>query len=510
MKILKKNVNECRLTHVRTFSIILWVVAIGSWSSTSRADGGDVDDTHSPTPPLVKNNDQPTKANTQPPSPPLPAQFDAIYGTKGWDTPFPSFSDSLTQDVGGYRAFLASHGIGFSLFSTTVFQANMLNTPRSVPSTYPPCKTPVGGVCAGSQAYFGESPGVGENATAYFTYDLSRIGLTGGQLATSIIVNASNNQNYKPNAFKLDTLSWYQPLLDDRFELKIGWIATLNEMVGLNIGGSYATPFGPSASIPAKLGMSSATASTPAARLKWNITNSVYNQFLIQRSTPVNGPTGNPIYDEINSGNSYGLNFDSPVKGTGILYADEAGYQRKASEGVSSTWVRAGAMYNTSEFKDLSATTTGVTKRDVSGFYFLADRQLWQQDPTSAATAYRGIYAGASAMYSSSRTTPFYQYFEARLYWIGPFKSRPQDMISLNLDHNTVSPYLIDPVNASQAVTGIGAVHGTNTVILVYTSRLRPGAYASFGLSYTDHPSPTYFGGEGSSLNAVGSLVLLF
>jgi carbohydrate-selective porin OprB len=473
-------------------------------------------DSESPGSPVNAKSDatkqvaQTNSTQTAPPARPSPAQFDAVYGTKGWDTPFPSYSDTLTQDVGGYRTALAKYGIGFTLFSTTIFQANVLDTPRSVPSTYPPCTSPLGGNCAGGHSYFGQSPDVGQNLSAYVTYDLGRIGLTGGQLAASFEMSRSTDQAYMANSLRVDNLSYYQPLFGDTLELKIGWLATMNELIGLNIGGSYANPFGPAASIPAELGMSVAAASTPAVRLKWNITKSIYNQFLIQRSEPVNGPTGDPLYDEVNSGNSWGLTFSSPIKGTGVLYTDEVGYQKAPLQDSESTWIRAGAMYNTSQFKDLANLATGATKPNASGFYFLADRQLWQQDPSSDTSAYRGIYGGVSAMYTSSRTAAFYQYYEARLYWIGAFKSRPADMISLNIDHNTVSPYLENFVNASQSSSGIGAVHGTNTVVLVYTARLHPGAYASVGLSYTDNPSPTYFHGEGSSLNVVGSLVLLF
>jgi porin len=444
------------------------------------------------------------------PAPAFPADLDATLGTKGWATPFPSFGDTLTQNVGGYRTALANYGIGFTFFSTTIGQANVLNTPRSVPSNYPPCTSPIGGICAGSHAYFGQSPAVMENDTAYLTYDLGRLGLSGGQLAATVEVSRSTDQAYLANSLRIDNLSYYQPLFNDTLELKVGWIAAMNELIGLNIGGSYANPFGPAASVPAELGMSVAGASTPAIRLKWNITKSFYNQFMIQRSEPVSGPTGDPLYDEVNSGKRWGLNFNSPIKGTGVLYTDEVGYQTNALKGAPSTWVRGGVMFNTSQFKDLSNLAAGTTKSNASGIYFLADRQLWQQDPSSDTTSYRGIYGGISAMYTSSRTAAFYQYYEARLYWIGPFKSRPADMISLNFDHNTVSPYLANFVNASQSTTGIGAVHGANTAILVYTARLHAGAYASLGLSYTDNPSPTYFRGEGSSLNVVGSLVLLF
>ncbi|MGY4310701.1 hypothetical protein [Bradyrhizobium sp. JR3.5] len=109
--------------------------------------------------------------------------LDKVLGYKGWNIPFPSFADTLLLDDGGFRTALASQGIGFLSFGITLSQANMLDTPRSVPNSYPPCtyQNHLGGICAGNQAYFGESFGLGYNHNTYLTYDLGRVGLEGGQ-----------------------------------------------------------------------------------------------------------------------------------------------------------------------------------------------------------------------------------------------------------------------------------------------------------------------------------------
>lgn len=441
-----------------------------------------------------------------------PGRLDATYGYKGWTTYFPSYADTLSQDAGGYRSTLADYGFGFLMLSGQIFQANMLDTPRQVPASFPACTSAnhLGGICAGNQAYFGQSPSYYSIYNPFLTYDLGQVGLDGGQLAVSAMLTRTDDEAFSPDTFRLDTLSYYQPMLDNKLELKVGWLSVSNELIGVNIGGNYGSPFGSSATIPVELGMSFSPAAAPAARLKWNIDNVFYNQFVVQRSLPVNGPTGNPIYDEVNSGRSGGLNFGSDVDGTRVLFANEFGYKTPAMPGSPSTWIRAGAMYNTSDFRDFSQLATNGTKSGSHGFYFLADRQLWQQDPSSPMTAYRGIYGGVSAMYTPPETAAFYQNYEARLYWIGPFDSRPTDMVSVIYSHNEVSPDLSNFVNGFKSFTDIGANRNTNTISAAYTAQVAPGAFASVGVSYTDNPSISYFDGQGSSFNIVASLFTAF
>ena len=436
--------------------------------------------------------------------------LDKVLGYKGWNIPFPSFTETLLLDDGGFRTALASQGIGFLSFGLMVSQANMLDTPRSVPNSYPPC-TPqnhLGGICAGNQAYFGESFGLGYDQSTYLTYDLGRVGLEGGQLQAHILSQTSNNEAFLVNDAGVVGVSWYQPLFDNKVEFKVGWLSPVGELIGLAVGGNYANPFGPAASIPIELGMAINPAFAPALRVKLNITDTVYDQIYVQRSLPVRGVTGNPIYDEISrSKNNFWPNFGSDVAGTGVFLLDELGYQQHEKSGVLSTWVRGGLMLNTSEFTDFSSVGSAGTKSNVPGVYLLADRQLWQQAPSSDASSYRGIYAGFTYMYTPPETRAFYQYYEARVYWIGPFDSRPQDMLTFSYTHNDISKYITSLTNLNSALTNVFANKYTNTYGLTYFARLMPGVYGTVGIAYTDHPSISYFPTEGPSLNFLGSLV---
>jgi porin len=436
--------------------------------------------------------------------------LDKVLGYKGWNIPFPSFTDTLLLDDGGFRTALASQGIGFLSFGIMVSQANMLDTPRSVPNSNPPCtyQNHLGGICAGNQAYFGEAFGLGYNHNTYLTYDLGQVGLQGGQLQAHIVSQTSNNEAFLVNDAGVVGVSWYQPLFDNKVEFKVGWLAPIAELFGLAVGGNYANPFGPAASIPVELGMAIEPAFAPALRAKLNITDTVYDQIYVQRSLPVRGVTGNPIYDEVSSSkNNFWPNFGSDVAGTGVFLLDELGYRQPEKSGVLSTWVRGGLIFNTSEFTDFSSVRSAGTKSNVPGVYLLADQQLWQQAPSSDASSYRGIYAGFTYMYTPPETAAFYQYYETRVYWIGPFDSRPQDMLTFSYTHNDISKYIISLTNLNSAFTNVFANKYTNTYGLTYFARLMPGVYGTVGIAYTDHPSISYFPTEGSSLNFLGSLV---
>jgi hypothetical protein len=74
-----------------------------------------------------------------------PARFDKDLGLKGWNIPFPSYGDTVLQDLGGFRSTLAQYGIGFLEYNASLGFDNVLNTPRSN---------------HGTQAYMGQTAGL--------------------------------------------------------------------------------------------------------------------------------------------------------------------------------------------------------------------------------------------------------------------------------------------------------------------------------------------------------------
>ena len=220
-----------------------------------------------------------------------------------------------------------------------VAAGNMLDALRSGPG---PSNGP--GKSPSSQQYFGQQPSLTYGNSFFLTYDTSRYGIPDGQLAVAGVASWSSWDHFAPNRFGLYNLSWYQTLLDRKLELKIGYMSNAQEWIGPNIGGSFASPFGASASIPYLMGMSPNAITQPT------------------------GPSGDIVYDDSRFYNPTGFRFSVP--NSGLLAVNELGWKTGPAFGPPQTWVRAGLMYNTSQFQNYE---TGAKDSGVGAAYFLAD-----------------------------------------------------------------------------------------------------------------------------------------
>jgi porin len=455
-------------------------------------------------------------------------QLDAKVGDKLWDIHYPSFADTLTQDLGGYRSMLASYGFGFMIQDIASLEFDTLHTPKQVPlvsangGKYQACTRTSGTVCAGGQAYVGENYLLQAGTSFALFYDTSRWGIPDGRIQIGGFYAASNNDNFLKNGwFSLQTLMWHQAMFNKTFELNVGYGQPSLEFIGSSVGGNFASTFGPAASVPAEMGLGLSTAS-PQVELIWHVTKNIYNQAMVAASFPTDGQLhglpGNSFFAQAIS-NPTGFRFTS-VPGTREYFIDEVGYKNAASPGVMETWFRAGYIHNFSDFQDLSklpanpASTAVIHGADAG--YALIDRQLWQFDPSSEATAHRGLYAGASAMIGQDNALPLSQSFEGRAYIIGPTSWRPSDMLSFVYTHQTVSHYFADGINQNfgalfDAGAPVPAAAGfSNSYTLSYVAHIRPGLYLDAGLSYTDKPSAEYFKGQGDALEVLLSMTTVW
>jgi porin len=406
------------------------------------------------------------------------AALNKRYGIHGWNIPFPSYGDTLLQDAGGYRTELAKYGIGFIAWNSTITATNMLNTPTTN---------------KGTQAYWGQRFGVANIFNPWLTYDLSQYGIPDGQIQVSGIFVNSSWQPYLPDTAQLARLSYYQTFLDKKLEMNIGIQGNGAAFIGVAVGGLIQSPFGPNASIPTELGLSSTSIVQPTAWFNYHITDNWYDTFAVMRSI---SPTASAFVDEQAKDPT---GFDFSEKGANAVYLNELGYKQAATANRPMTWVRGGAVYNSSLYHDFA--TGGTSTKD--GFYLLADQQILQLAPGSAPG--RGWYVGASAMYTPPETSIFSQYYEGRIYAKGPFDARPSDFVSLVYSHNVISKFAADPINLTAALTGTFAQYSTNSLTLSYTARVTAGFYLTAGVGYTDHPSFTFIPKEGSALNFLAS-----
>ena len=344
----------------------------------------------------------------------------------------------------------------------------------------------------GQQVYNGQKPTFFTNNVLQMTYDLSRHGISDGQIVVGGIYNFDTWEPAGPNAFSLATLSYYQTFLNRQVERRLDIWPMLS-----NIGGPFWQAICRRASldlsglIPVEAGLSAWAWTKPAINIKVNGPNGLYNKFGLQVASSPDGPfaekTANPT----------GLDWSTP--NSGVLVINEVGYRKEASPGQLATWVRAAPIVNTSRYVDFEF---GGRSTGNYAAYVLADQQFVQLAPVEGQAA-RGWYAGVTAMHAPPELNRISQYYEARLYGIGLLPSRPSDMVSLVVSRNVFSHFLVDA-----ALQGGQLAHSGNfSITAAYYATIAPGIRAGIGLGYTNNPTPVVYTPQtGSALNLLANV----
>ena len=112
------------------------------------------------------------------------------------------------------------------------------------------------------------------------TYDLSRYGISDGQIVVGGIYNYATWDPGGPNALSLATLSYYQTFLNKQVELKVGYLNNAFEYWGGFLPRTMPSSiFGPSGSITVEGGLSAYALTKPAINIKVNGPGGFYNKF---------------------------------------------------------------------------------------------------------------------------------------------------------------------------------------------------------------------------------------
>jgi porin len=418
------------------------------------------------------------------------AYLDSRFLRKGLNSSAATYTDSMLGDYAGLRSAAAEYGFGFQWDNTDSFAYNVLDVARSGrgPLLGPNMKR-------SSQQYWGQKPSFMNTTQMYLIYDTARHGIPDGQLLIGGVMSWASWQAQGPSKIALYSLSWYQSMFDKRFEIRVGYVPNNSDWIGTSIGGTYASTLGGSASVQYAMGLSTAGIQ-PTAKATWHISDSLYNQFGVIRSYPIGGATGSTMMNN-EQYNPTGFTIDVP--NGKVLLMDEIGYKSAAAPGRPYLWVRAGWMHNQSRFANHK---TGGTDTGLSSGYLLADAQLLQTAPGSKETARRGFYAGGTVMFGAAQNLPIYRYYEGRLYLMGPFAERTYDQIALVYSYSAVNKYYRNTVNQTTAATSLFANAYASNYMATYMARLKPGLYATLGLSYAGNPSIIRTPSEGHSLNA--------
>jgi porin len=380
------------------------------------------------------------------------------------------FGDTLLGDAGGVRSALADYGIAGLFFNSSTQWQNVLNAPTKT---------------NGSQAYIGQTYTASTLSGIVATYDLGHIGLPGGQI---ILDGSCSSSSYLPayaRGCRALDLSFYDSFFHGRVELSAGILENGVEFVDTYVGGNMSTgAFGPQAILPVQSGLSFLPGVAPGLNVTYHLDSNWYDKIGVQRSESPQG-----VIQEYSYLNPHGLTFTEPkVK---ALVIDELGFNQTATSNEFSTYVRLGGLYNWTQYTDFS---TGRTNTNWN-VYLLGDQQLTRPD---SALPYRGWYGGFSFMESPSDVNVFRTYYEARIYDISPFASRPFDQFNIVATHSVFSG------DARQYYINQGVYppqKDTTSVTVGYAYKATHGFYVTPSLTFTNHPSFITEPGQGHDLN---------
>lgn len=393
---------------------------------------------------------------------------------KGLEIAFPPFSNSITGATNPVRVELAKHGFGIFLPESNKFQDNVFDPPSSL----------------ANQKYNGQRPTWAVGAYPVLTYNMQAFHIRGGQLIMGPGILRTSWYPSGPEATRVLQLAYYQSLMKNRIEVKLGWLQNDLEFEAFAVGGTFATgALGVYAVIPYQVGQNTTPYGTPAVNTTVHLTKHFYDKLGFQRSADPNGGSTEVKRDQ--------TGFRFAPHGDGLLTINEFGYKKNSDATSKQTWFRAGYMTNTTGFKNFN---TNKMETGNWATYALIDKQLTHPGGGGR----QGLYTGATFMYAPPRYDSSTQYYEARVYDVGLISHRPADLSSVVLSHTSFSP----DANRVTTSSGVTAFSGSNSIAATYSARLRPGITFAPGFSWTDHPSRTPQ--LGSAFNVVGSLIFFF
>ncbi len=376
----------------------------------------------------------------------------------GGEATMPTFSDSVINADSRFRRALFSKGVAFRLITGPQYTQNMLAAP----------------VAADQQVYVGQRPFENMFAQPILAFDLRQLHLQHTQLYMGGAWNWVTWNPAGPKTLQLWALYFYKQIGNDRVEVKAGYIANNMNFVGLFVGGSTAAGSqGVYAVLPYEVGMSYFPMTAPSFNVRFRGPEHTYLKTAAQRSfDPKGGPT------EV-ARNHTGFRFIP--HGDKLVLINEGGYQRESSTETHEAWLRGGVIYNTTEYKNEG---TGLPETGNYCGYVLADYQLTR---TSVEHPKQGIYAGGSFMTVPESMNAYSRYYEARVYKEAPWRSRPDDLVSVVASRTGYSSVFTDKYVAE----GKTVWRAGTTVTGSYAMHVARGNYVSLGVSYVAGPAIT-------------------
>jgi porin len=376
----------------------------------------------------------------------------------GSEVRMPAFEDTIIGTNNGFRRAMLRRGMAVRVNSAPTSSVNLLDPP----------------VPADQQAYIGQRPYGKGTLSPILTMDLKALHLRSAQLYIGASMIWTTWEKSGPPAAALNALYLYKSFGEGRVEMKVGYMMNALEFVGFHVGGSMSTSSqGVYAVLPYNAGLSYAPLGTPSFNLKWNAPANFYLKGALQRSTDPKGGLATIRRNET------GLRF--MPEGEKLVTILEGGIDRPATKSVVEMWVRLGLIRNTSQYTN---SLTGGTSSGNYCAYLLADRQVTRGFRARPAS---GLYLGGSAEIAPARMNAYTQYYEARAYLQGPFRSRPSDLVSFITTRSVHSQDTLRNLIAQ----GKTVWTNTNTVTGSYSLHATRGTYFSGGMTYLQGPAVT-------------------
>jgi porin len=415
------------------------------------------------------------------------AKYDKL-NPRIWEaSPFPGTGDTIMGDWGRIRETLAKHNFGIYVYSISAIDYNLKDSPMY-------------GMPADSdgkigQVYDGQRATRSGPQAAYLTYNIPS---TDTQFVISGVEAWTNwSSSMGVNNARLVDLNINQYFLKKKLKVTLGYASNLQVYYGVYVAGSLAAgTLGVNGILPVEVGQSSTVNSAPTANFKYNINKHYYTITGFQRSMSPYGSAEGNRHDALN------LRFNQP--GAKLFLQQEVGYRSSSAPGVKSLFIRADGFFNCSHYFDyrsgsyalLHASSVRANRTDNNWAWSLAaDRQLTQPDPS---LPFRGFYGGFSVQYAPPQQNVNTQYYEARGYWIGTFRRRPMDMLTLDINNTEFSKIAIRTfmgtaaygvVTPSSQLGMSTSSSGQTAYTGVWNWHLRPGLWLGTGLGYTNHPT---------------------
>ncbi|MBI1759923.1 MAG: carbohydrate porin [Acidobacteria bacterium] len=396
-----------------------------------------------------------TPTSTPTPTPP-PQATPSPYSIEGLNlvgaaASMPLVSDTVLGVDSDFRRALFSKGLLFRVNALPRITANVLDGP----------------VPANQQVYIGQRPTWISGLNPILTADLRQLGLRNAQLNIGAAWRWTNWNPAGPKTISLTSLYLYKRWREHRVEMKAGYLTNDTEFVGIQVGGSTATAAqGVYAVLPFQVGMSFFPLVSPSLNVRIQGPKGTYLKVAAQRSLDAAGGQATQARNQ--------TGFRFRPKGDKLLHINEVGYQHTSGTTAKYVWLRAGYMHNSTEFTNK---LTGQKEAGNYCVYALADYQLRAPDEQAPG---HGLYLGGSVMTAPAKFNSYSRYYEARLYQKAPFRSRPDDVLSLVAAYRGHSQYVTDKLVAQ----GKTVWHNSPSVTGSYAMHVARGTYLSLGAGY--------------------------